>query len=173
MKRVPALLLAFLLVVPLGARAQDIELNTYTPEQRWQRASEFVTLGALSGMAVAKASGQSVEFYNKYMADMFVPGWGQPNTGDLGIVRGMHRNMVVWPDGRFEIVEQSDNSITVRVNRPWASFFGEDGTRFGVTLEEYDSYFDYFNARLADYKGLSYEHWIEDGWSYMKFSSPG
>lgn len=127
----------------------------------------------MTGLAFAKASGQSVEAYYEFMADLFVPGWGQPNTGNLGLVRGIHRNLASFPDRQYEIVEQSGTAITVRVNRPWAKYFGEDETWYGVTLDEYDAYSDEFNARLAEYKGLGYEHWIDDGWGYMKFSSGG
>jgi len=74
------------------------------------------------------------------------------------------------PNAEFEIVEQSEASVTVRVNRPWAGYFGDDETWYGVTLEEYEMANQVFITRLTKYLGLAYEEWTEEGWVYSKFS---
>lgn len=86
------------------------------------------------------------------------------------MVRGMHRNLSLWPNSEFEIVEQSEKSVTVRANRPWSVLFGEDETWYGVTVQEYETFFGVFNSRLADHLGLGYEERTEGDWLYLTFS---
>ncbi len=177
MRRLPflaiPLAILFLSVLPTPTLAQEIELATYTPEQRWERAGSQVAVALIGGIAYAKSMGKTAEDFGESMADTFVPGWGEPGSGSLGIVRGMHRNYSLWPNCEFELVEQSEESVTARVNRPWAGYFGEDEIWYGVTLEEYEKSFQVFNSRLSEYLGLGYEEWVEDGWLYLKFSLEG
>lgn len=156
--------------IPLAVHAQDIELSTYTPEQRWERAASQVGAAMVGAIAYAKSRGESAEAWGQAVADIFAPGWGEAGSGTLGIVQGMHRNYSLWPDCEFEIVTQSETSITVRANHPWEGFFGEDQVSYGVTLEEFGEAFQVFNSRLSEHLGLGYESWEEDGWQYMTFS---
>ena len=158
------------LAAPVTVRAQEIELASYTPEQRWERAASQFTVSLVASIVYAKSMGQSAEEVAEAWVDLFAPGWGDPGSGSLTIVRGMHRNLALWPDCQFEIVEQSETSVTVRANRPWAVYFGEDEVWLGVTLDEWEKTFQVFNARLADHLGLGYEDWAEEGWWYMKFT---
>ena len=150
--------------------AQAIEAPIYTPEQRWERASSFATLGTVSAIAYVKSTGQSLDSYYQAMADLFIPGWGDPGTASLTIVRGFLRNAASWTDCEYEIVEQSERSVTARVNRPWLKYFGDDELWYGVTLQEFEGFHTFFNQRLAEYKGLGYEDWMDEGWMYVKFS---
>ena len=167
-----AIPLAVLLLaaIPTTTLAQEIEAPSYTPEQRWERAATFATLGTVSAIAYVKSSGQSLDEYYEAMADLFVPGWGEPGTASLGIMVGFLRNFAAWPDCEYEIVEQSEDYVTARLNRPWTKYFGEDQTWYGVTLQEYEAFTEFFNLRLAEYKGLGYEQWTEGEWMYVKFS---
>lgn len=64
----------------------------------------------------------------------------------------------------FEIVSQSERSITVRQNRPWAWVFGEEEELWGVTLEEFDSLWSIWVTGICEHLGLHSDHWLEDGW---------
>jgi hypothetical protein len=163
-------LVALVFGSPFVVHAQEIELATYTPEQRWERAGSQTVAVGVAALAYAKSLGKTAEEFGEAAADIFGPGWGEPGSGSLGIVRGMHRNYSLWPNCEFELVEQSEESVTARVNRPWSGFFGEDETSYGVTLEEYEKSFQVFNSRLSEYLGLGYEEWVEDGWMYLKFT---
>jgi hypothetical protein len=163
-------LVALALGAPMGVQAQEIELATYTPEQRWERAATLQSASWVSGIAYAKSLGKTAEDFAETISDVFAPGWGEPGSGSLEIVRGMHRNHSIWPNCEFELVEQSEESVTARVNRPWAGYFGDDEISEGVTLEEYEKTFQVFNSRLSEYLGLGYEEWVEDGWLYLKFT---
>lgn len=160
----------FSVAPPVIGQAQEIELASYTPEQRWERAASQFTVSGVSAIAYAKSMGQSVEEYAKTVADLFAPGWGEPGSGTLAIVRGMHRNFSLWPNSEFELVEQSDTSVTARSNRPWAQYFGEDKMWYGVSLEDFETTFHVFNASVAEHLGLGYENWLEDGWWYFRYT---
>ena len=163
----------FALAAPFAVEAQEIELASYTAEQRWERAASQFTVSGVSAIAYAKSMGQPVEEYAKTVADLFAPGWGERGSGTLSIVQGMHRNFSLWPDCEFELLEQSDASVTARSNRPWARYFGEDEMWYGVSLEEFETSFQVFNASLAEHLGLGYEDWMENGWWYFKFTLEG
>ena len=170
MRRVVGIFLVFSMSVPIAVQGQDIEAPTYTSEQRWERAASFAVLGIVSTMRYLKDSGQPLEDYYGAMSDLFVPGWGAANSQSLTIIGGYLRNMALFPDCQYEIADQSENHVTARMNRPWLKYFGENERWYGVTLQEYEGYFDYFNKRLAEYKGLVYEQWTEGDWMYVKFS---
>jgi len=170
MKRALGVLLVLSLLVALAAQAQDIELATYTPEQRWERASSQLAVSWVAGIAYAKSRGQTAEDFGKAVIELFTPGWGEPGTGTLNVIGGMNRNYMMFFGSEFELVEQSETAVSARSNRPWTRYFGEDGVWYGVTIEEYEKTFQIFNKGLADYLGLGYREWTEDGWSYMEFS---
>jgi hypothetical protein len=156
---------------PLISHQQtDTELPKYSPEQRWSRASYSVTLLFVTGIAYAKSMGQTAEQYGEYCAKLFTPGWGEPNTGRLSVIRGMNMNYMAWIESEFEITESSDESVTGRSNRPYVKYFGDDKSMYGVTVEEYEKCLSVFNHRLADYLGLKYKDGVKDGWLYMTFS---
>ena len=155
---------------PLISHQQaDTELPKYTPEQRWNRASFSITLSFVAGIAYAKSMGQSVEQYGEYIAKLFTPSWGEPNTGRLSVIRGMNMNYMAWTESEFEITESSEESVTGRSNRPYVRYFGDEKSLYGVTVEEFEKCFSVFNHRLADYLGLKYKDEVKDGWLYMTF----
>ena len=153
--------------------AQEVELQTFTTQQRWDRAARHVALGPVSGMAYAKSMGQSVEDYANAMADLFVPGWGEAGVGRLSVVRSLYLNFASYPNCEFEIVDQSDTAITVRRNRPWSVFFGDDYLWYGVTIQEFETWYEIFDIRLAEHLGMGVEEWDQDGWRYIKFTLGG
>ena len=153
-----------------GQQQAETELPTYTPEQCWERASNQLTVSFVAAISYAKSLGQSAEQYGEYMAKLFMPSWGEPGSGTVNIIRGVRWNLLMWTKSEFEITESSDVAVTGRSNRPWARYFGEDKTWYGVTLEEFETSFRVFNRLLAEYLGLEYKDEIKDDWFYMTFS---
>lgn len=159
------------LTAPLAAQEQDTpELGDYTVEQRWERASNQLTLSWVAAIAYAKSMGQSVEEYSNFLADMFVPSWGEAGSGSVNIIRGVHRNFMMWPDTEFELVDATGTSVTARMNRPWSAYFGEDRTWYGITQDEFERSFQIFQERVADHLGLEYSDRTEGDWFYMTFT---
>jgi hypothetical protein len=156
---------------PLTSQQQaDTELPNYTPEQRWERASSQLTWSIVAAIAYAKSMGQSAEQLGEYYAKLFLPTWGEPGSGTLNVIRGVHLNFLQWTKSEFEITESSDVSVTGRSNRPWARYFGEEKSAYGVTPEDFDTTFMAFHNLLAEHLGLEFKCEIKDGWLYMTFS---
>lgn len=170
---VPLATLAVALCLSAPIKAQEVELATYTAEQLWERSAVLSAVGSVAAIGFAKSQGVSPEAYGGYLAELFAPGWGEPGTGTLNIVRGMARNMTADPQCKAEIVEQSASSITMRINRCWVRFFGEYGEWYGVTLEEYDTVWEVFTSGLAEYLGLGYGQRVEGDSSYLTFTLGG
>jgi hypothetical protein len=165
--------LATVLFLSAPLEAQEIELATYNPEQLWARSAWLGVMGSVTAIAFAKSHDVSPQEYGAYLADVYAPGWGQPGTGTLSIARGMSRNFLTDPNCRTEIVEQSQSEITMRVNRCWARYFGEDEEVYGVTLQEYDSVWEAFTTHLAEYLGLGYSLRVEEEFAYLTFTLGG
>jgi hypothetical protein len=69
----------------------------------------------------------------------------------------MRRNFLSWPGMEVEVLSQTETSVTARVNRPWIAYFGDTGTWYGVTLEEFERLNSMFMGRIANYHGLAFE----------------
>jgi hypothetical protein len=165
------LIVALWLAAPLAAQEQDVpELGDYAAEQRWERASSQLTLSWVAAIAYAKSIGQSVVEYANFCVEMFAPSWGEAGSGSVNIVRGVHRNLMMWPDTEFELVEASATSVTAKANRPWSAYFGEDRTWYGVTQDEFEELLQIFNKGVANHLGLDYSDRIEGDWFHMTFS---
>jgi hypothetical protein len=157
---------------PAVAAAQAPEpFPEYTIEQRWQRAAFFSDHGMIAALAFSKQQTQSIESFATFLADTFVPTWGAPGSGEpFRMMHGIRRNWLSYPAMEFEILEQSDESITARANRPWVQTFGEQGEAYGVSVDEFERSFRIFNERLADHLGLAYNERREGGRIVMTIS---
>lgn len=150
--------LALAMLLPRPCAAQTTEWPDYTPEQRWNRMAQMGVLGVVSAIAYAKAQNADIEEFGKWWGDLFAPSWGQPGTsGPFEVMRGMRRNFLINPAAEFEILAQTENSVSARFNRPYVTYFGESGTWYGVTLEEYERLNSMFFQRIAEYHGLAFD----------------
>ena len=50
-------------------------------------------------------------------------------------VRLLHFVIKNYKEGKFEILTESDSSVTMKSNRPYKAYF-KDGPQLGVTIEE-------------------------------------
>lgn len=164
-----ALLLAAFL--PQVSQAQAQEWPDYTESQRWERMARLGTLGVVATLAYAKTQGTSLEEFGRWWGDLFAPSWGQPGSyGPFEVMRGMRRNFLSWPDMQFEILSQTETSVSARINRPWTAYFGEDETWYGVTLSEYETLNSMFTKRIAEYHGLVLTEQRDGEYLVMTFS---
>jgi hypothetical protein len=158
MLRPVLLVLAVATLVAQPSAAQTPQWPDYTEEQRWNRMAQMGTLGVVAAMAYAKERGASLEESGRWWGDLFAPSWGQPGSyGPLEVMRGMRRNFLSWPGMEVEVLSQTETSVTARVNRPWIAYFGDTGTWYGVTLEEFERLNSMFMGRIANYHGLAFE----------------
>lgn len=160
MRRVYAAAVACLIALPaLPTEALSQETwPDYTQDQQWDRMTRLGSLGTVAAMAYAKSQGADLEEFGKWWGDLFAPGWGQPGAyGPVQAMRGMRRNFLAWKGMTFEILSESDAAVSARFTRPWVAYFGDNGTWYGVTLEEYEHLNFQFMERIAEYHGLSFE----------------
>ena len=163
-------LFVLLFAVTITAKETTQELPEYTTEQRWERASSQMTIvGGILAISYAKSLGHTAEEYGEYTAKLFGPGWGDPGTASLDIIGGVRLNCLLWSGSEFEIVKATETFVTGGVNRPWKKYFGEEKSTYGVSLDEYETWFRTFHRRLAEYKGLGYKDEIKGDWLYMTF----
>jgi hypothetical protein len=161
--------LVFLFCFTFAGQQKENELPELTPVQRWERASNQMTVMMVGAISYAKSMGQSAEQFGEYQMKLFAPSWGEPDTGSLNIIRGVYYNFMMWAGSKFEIVESSDVSVTARSNRPWAMHFDGDKPWYGVTLEEVEEYIGTTIRLLAEYLGLDYKSEVKEGWLYLTF----
>jgi hypothetical protein len=164
----PAILVLAMAMLAAGqAAAQTPQWPVYTEEQRWTRMAQQGTLGVVAAMAYAKEKGATLEEFGRWWGDMFVPSWGQPGSyGPFEVMRGMRRNVMSWPGMEVEVLSQTETAVTARMNRPWTAYFGDSGTWYGITLEEFERLNSMFMQRVADYHGLAFEE-RRDGESWV------
>ena len=81
MNRSFALAVAALWLPGVSLAQATVDLPEYTPQQRWERAALQATVLIVAGIAYAKSKGQSAEEYGEFLAEVFAPGWGEPNSG--------------------------------------------------------------------------------------------
>jgi hypothetical protein len=147
-----------LVAAPSAAQTLDPPWPDFTEEQRWERMGVLGTLGTVAAMAYAKDQGTTVEEFGRWWGDLFAPSWGQPGAyGPFEVMRGMRRNFLAWPGLEFEILSEGESAVSARVNRPWAAYFGESGTWYGVTLDEFETLNSTFMRRIGEYHGLAFE----------------
>lgn len=155
------------LLLALGAIAADaqsslpLELPNYTEQQRWDRAAVHAISFPIAMVSTFAADGKTAADAGRALFDVFGPGWTGVDTPQQFAV-SLHRNWLLWPAGHVEIVEQSENRVVVRGNRPWSGVFGDNGTSYGVTLADMDTFFMVFHQLVANQQGMNYHYTTDD-----------
>lgn len=156
------------LVAAAPALAQEPaapEMPEYTQEQLWNRSSALGWTTLATTMAYARAVGQSVPELNRWLFELYEPGWSDQLT-PFTLARGMRLNHVSDPHGTFEVLESGPELVRVRHNKPWERLFGESGELYGVSVSELESFLLGFYRDLADSRGLTLTY-DDDGDRYV------
>jgi hypothetical protein len=155
-------------------QAKTIAFPDFTVDQNWARATTLVYSVQVGGYAIAKSHGTSAEDYARQSAATFAPGWGSRDAGSaIRYARGIQNNYRAFSGARVDVLSVSDTLITMRVNRPWAAYFGVQKAVYGVTLDEFELISGIFNEGVARYLGLRYEQRIDSAWVTMTISGRG
>ncbi len=116
--------------------AQKIELNPPTVETTASYAVWRTDYYICTGIAYAKSLGKTVDDFAQFVG----------NNHSLEILRGKGLEPVVkllnfvvrnYKNGTFEIIAESDSSVAMRSNRPYAPYF-TGGSMLGVSLDEFE-----------------------------------
>ena len=150
-------------------KTQEEALVQLTVEQQWKRSIWLFDSIQIAAIRHAKSLGQSAEDYGKFVGELFAPSW-EGVSSPWGMIRGMHRNYQLWPDFEMEIIEESDNAVKARFNRPYIIRFGEDGTAYDVSLSEYEMIFKVFHQTVASHLGFDYKQNLDGDWNVIAIS---
>ncbi len=140
-----------------------LNLPRLSLKQKRDRLAWLCDLSMIMGISYAKSEEKSVEDFARYCGEQYAPGWSESKgKGPASLVSGTFRNMDLWPDFTMEILEESETSYVVKMNRPWADRFGDDGLFYGVTIDEYEKWLEIVMEEIADYLELDYEQKLEE-----------
>lgn len=146
--------------------AQRVELAELSLEQRLLRMSQLTVSAWVGAIAYAKAMGQTPEELAEFWGEMYASGWERRREqGPAGMLQAYAYNLASPALAVVEVISQSRDSITARMNRPYIThYFGEDHEAFGVTVEEYERVVEIISQMIADYLDLTFEQRIEGEW---------
>lgn len=163
-------------LVAQEARQQSmaVAIPAYTDAQRWNRETVLAVGFYASTIAYGKARGQTVDEVGRWFGDSYAPGWGPANTGHaVRAARGFVLNMAAMPNTEPAIVSATDSSATLRYRRTHVAMFGATGVMYGVSVAEYDRFFDVVGERIASHLGLRYASRVDGEWSVITFTGRG
>jgi len=137
--------------------ARKLNRAVYQTVTQWCKDISFV-----------RSSGKNVDEYVKYISKLSTSSWDVTKKfGIRGFVAGLYANGQLYENYLFEVLEESDDLIKVRANRPYALYFEDNLTLFGVKIDEYERCRRIFNQEIAAYLGYSYSEKIEAGWNII------
>jgi phosphate/sulfate permease len=119
-------------------KEEKIKLPELYLEQKLDRSVMNLSAVVLASIACVKSLGMTSEEYGKFVGNIFAPGWqAMKGEGAAAFVRGMYRNVQADKEVKWEIISESENSITVKINR-FGNYYVKDFKEPGVSMEEYD-----------------------------------
>lgn len=165
-----AAIAAVVSVPAVPARAQEVQLPTYTPEQRWERLA-FLDLGWQAAIvALGREKGMTAEEVGHWVGEFFAPGWLGGAEG-VQLLRGFYRNFMSVPGATVEVVGSTPTSVTARFNRPIDALLAPGGSTMGVTRAEIDAMYDAIDAAIADWVGVGIERRADGDHDVLTFTT--
>ncbi len=137
--------------------AKNITFTDQNYRQKRSRLAWILDLNLAAALNFAKSEGKSAKDYGRHLGKLFAPDWERARENGPGQVASWHYiNYNLWPGFEMEILEETDDKCTLRMNRPYARRFAE-GKVYGITLEEYEDLWKYAYYEIMDYLDLKYE----------------
>jgi hypothetical protein len=157
---VGAILMLFLLA-SIGIAQQKIQMPELTDQMKTNRAVWQMDLYICTGIVYAKSLGKTAKDYGKFVGEQVIPNWaGRKGQGPAPFLQALSIRSQIYQKGTFEIVSETETSFTVKMNRPYVDYFYA-GELYGVTLDEYEAFFEQMAVTITDYLGLKYEQKVE------------
>ena len=154
------------IVISNGAYSQETEskkivLQKASIEQTANYAVWRTDFYICTGIAYAKSLGKTPEDFAQFVGNAHA--WTMQSSKGKGlepIVQLFYFLTMNYSNGQFEILNESDNKVIIKTNRPWDVHFKE-GPVLGVTLEEFESCYLSHVVILLDSIDLDFEYNIE------------
>jgi hypothetical protein len=138
---------------------QKIQLTAPTIERTANFAVWRTDYYICTGIAYARSLGKTVDDFAAFVGSQH--SWeGMRGKGLAPPVQLLYFVIKNYKDGRFEILAESDSSVTMRSNRPYASYF-KAGPLLGVTVDEFEPFLWKHIGIMAGRIGLDFVYRIE------------
>jgi len=171
LKGFTAVAIAAVVSVPgTPVRAQDVQLPTYTPEQRWERAAYEALWWQAAIVALGREKGMTAEEVGRFAGELFAPGWLGGAEG-LQLLRGFYRNFMALPGAEVEVVGDTPTSVTARFNRPMDALLAPGASTMGVTRAELDAMARATDAVIAEWVGVGLERRADGDHDVLTFTT--
>jgi hypothetical protein len=155
-----------LVVVAFPARAQFGDVTDTGPAEGEINAAEFnIDWPWVAAIAYAKDVGQTPQQYGRFIGELAAPGWTARTP--TGFMLRMYRNYCEWEGLQFEVVDVSQDMISVRTNVPYESRIGDTGDPFGVTLQDYVAVHEAAYDAIAEHLNFELTREREGAWTVI------
>lgn len=162
--RARTLVLVFLAgswVAPLSAQPSDLELPSYTAEQRWQRLASHTAWLQAAFLEFGEEHGLTASEVGTWLGRFYSRGWlGGQEAGPYAIA--VNRNHMSWPGATGEVVSSGPGDVQIRLNRPWEAVIGPDRQHGGIGTDAFQAMWRASNEAIADWVGIDVV-WREEG----------
>jgi len=130
----------FLLLSTNGIQAQtsQTQLTNRPIEYKLSYSTWRVDYYICTGIAFAKSNGMTVNDFAEFVGNKHSI-TNPKDTSISAVIKTFHMVMTTYPEGKFELLSESDSSATMRWNRPYSSYF-KNGAVLGVSIEEFENY---------------------------------
>ena len=155
----PAMLLLTSLAMCQQAVMHKIQLTPPTIERTANFAVWRTDYYICTGIAYARSLGKTVDDFTTFLGNHH--DWEDMRGKSLAPpVKLLYFLIKNYKNGDFQILSESDSSVTMKWNRPYAEYF-KDGPQLGVTLDEFETCLWGHVAIMARRIGLDFRYKIQ------------
>ena len=124
-----------------------------------------------TGIAYAKTFGKTTDDFATFVGNTH--SWESiKGKGLEPAVQILYGLIMLYHTGKFEIISESPDLVTMQFNRPYKEYFSE-GTQLGVSLDEFERCLWGHIKILADRIGLNFEYKIVGDQIISSFKNKG
>ena len=154
----------FCFVQTSQAQEKEFPFSNLTTEEKLSRSAWVTGLMMIDGISYAKSVGQSCEHYSIHMIKLFASTWKWAEGNPVKFISGNYTNWSLDKDFKMEISDFSDKIVKGRMTFFKANTFSEKSEYLGVTVKEYEKFFEIWHTELAKYLGLEYKQQKDGEW---------
>jgi hypothetical protein len=135
------------------------QLTDYSIEDKQSWAVWRTDYYICTGIAFAKSLGMTANDFTAFVGSKH--NITSPNDTSINaVVRTLHLLITNYPKGQFEIITESNSSVSMKWNRPYKSYFGEEPI-LGVTIEEFEAFLYGHAAIMTKRIGINFKYDIK------------
>jgi hypothetical protein len=165
-----AMIAVSLFICSKEIRAQTIQTKlTESPiESKLAWATWRTDIYICTGIAYAKSLGMTAKDFAAFVGSKHNI-TSPTDTSISAVVKILFYLFKNYPNGKFELLSESNSSATMRWNRPYSSYFA-DGTVFGVSIEEFESVLYGHAAIMTKRIGIDFKYDIKQDTVFGKLT---